>query len=146
MNTCCFFGHRDTPDSIRTKLKSEIESLIVRQNVKKFYVGNHGKFDLMVAGVLKEVKEQFPDIEYEIVLAYLPTKKKDPLENTQPSVYPEGVEAVPKRFAIDFRNRWMLKNSNFCVAYINYSIGGAFKYFEKAQKRGLNVINLGDYS
>ena len=56
MRACTFFGHQNTPDSIRPKLKQAIEELIVNQDVSMFYVGNHGQFDTMAKNLRKRGK------------------------------------------------------------------------------------------
>ena len=137
--TCTFFGHKDTPSDIRDKLKETIIMLIQEKGVTDFYVGNHGNFDKMVLSVLKELSKIYPPIRYSVVLAYLTQHSEDDYSNT---VYPEGIEAVPKRFAIDYRNKWMVQQSDFVVAYVHRSIGGAAKFTEMAKRRGKEIINI----
>mgnify|MGYP003312050024 CR=1 FL=1 len=45
--SCCFAGHGDYSykEEFYNTLISEIESLILNQKVKEFYVGNYGLFD-----------------------------------------------------------------------------------------------------
>ena len=40
----------------------------------------------------------------------------------------------------------MIDNSDLLIAYIDYSIGGAYKTFEYAQKQKINTINLGHFN
>ena len=103
---CTFFGHKDTPYEVKDKIRETIIRLIEEKNVTDFYVGNHGNFDKMVLSVLKELHNLYPKIRYTVVLAYLTQNTDEDYSNT---VYPEGIESVPKRFAIDFRNKWMLQ-------------------------------------
>ncbi len=142
MKTCCFFGHRDTPQEIKPKLINAIENLIINENVTEFYVGNHGNFDSMVATALHELKIKYPHVDYSVILAYMPTKKAENFEQKHPTLFPEGTESVPKRFAINFRNNWMIKNSTHAIVYINCTMGGAFKYYELAEKSDLKIIKL----
>ena len=137
--TCTFFGHKDTPSDVKGKLRETIVQLIEEKGVTNFYVGNHGNFDRMVLSELKELSKQYPQIRYSVVLAYLTQHCDEDYSNT---VYPEGIESVPKRFAIDFRNKWMLQQSDFVVAYVRRSIGGAAKFADMAKKRGKEIINL----
>lgn len=74
--TCTFFGHRDVSREIEKPLTAAIIDLIENKGVKKFYVGNQGGFDRMVRARLKELKKKYPHIEYAVVLAYMPTKKR----------------------------------------------------------------------
>ena len=72
MRICTFFGHRDCPDAIQSKLRAMIVELITDYGVEMFYVGNQGRFDTIVRGVLRELKEEYPRIRYAVVLAYMP--------------------------------------------------------------------------
>lgn len=136
--TCTFFGHRDAPDGIKTSLRNTLIELIESRSVDKFYVGNEGAFDRMVQCELRLMKKEYPFIDYEIVLAYMP-QGNEGLENT---VFPENAAVCPRRFAIDRRNRWMIDRSDFAVVYAVRSIGGASKFAKIARVRGLTVIEI----
>ncbi len=138
MKTCTFFGHRDAPQDLRDLIKENIIKLIVEHGVELFYVGNHGRFDSMVRSVLKEIKIIYPQIEYAVVLAYFP-KEKSSEENT---ILPEGIELCHPRFAIDYRNQWMMGRSDFVISYVTHSWGGAYKFCETTKRRGKTVINI----
>ncbi len=141
-NTCCFFGHRDTPSEISDKLEQTIIDLIENKSVDTFYVGNQGSFDGMVRNTLKKLKVKYPHINYTVVLAYMPTEKNG--KDYSDTIYPDGLENVPRKFAIDRRNKWLVDNSDYVIAYISRSFGGAAKFYELAIKRKKNVINLYD--
>ena len=137
---CTFFGHKDTPKEIEPTLRSTLVDLIENKNVNAFYVGNNGNFDTMVRRQLEDLSHTYP-ISYSVVLTYLPTEKNkyDDLTNT---IYPEGLETVPKRFAISWRNKWMIKQSEYVVTYITHSWGGAAQFAEKAERQKKTVISL----
>ena len=139
MSVCTFFGHRDCPSSIQPKLKATLIDLIENHAVHTFYVGNHGAFDSLVRSILQELTQPYPQIRYTVVLAYLPTKQTDFPYKT---LLPDGIENVPKRFAISFRNKWMLKQSDFVVTYITHSWGGAAQFAELAEKQQKTIIPL----
>ena len=138
IKTCTFFGHRDTPQTVKPVLQTVLQELI-EQGVRQFYVGNQGNFDAMVTGVLKEL-EQSHGIRFEIVLAYHPNKK-DPFYETH-SILPEGIETVPPRFAIEYRNKWMIEHSDIVVSYVRRSFGGAAKFKALAIKKDKTIIEL----
>lgn len=139
---CTFFGNRDTPQEIEPILYQTMIRLIKEQGVTLFYVGNHGRFDRMAYHCLKRVKQQFPLIQYFVVLAYLP-RGKDGLEYLwEETIYPEGLEQVPYRLAIIKRNEWMIERSDFVVTYTAYSQGGAGKFQDIAEKKGKTIISL----
>lgn len=140
MATVTFFGHKDTPKEIEPTLRSTLIDLIENKNVNVFYVGNNGNFDTMVRRQLEDLSQLYPII-YSVVLAYLPTEKNkcDNLTNT---IYPEGLETVPKRFAISYRNKWMVNQADVVVTYVTHGFGGAWQFKEMAEKQGKTVIEL----
>ncbi len=91
---------------------------------------------MLATRALKEIREVFPDVSFSVVLAYFPA------EYIPDSIYPEGLETVPKRFCIDKRNRWMIKQADYVITYIRRNIGGATKYAELAEKSNKTVIRL----
>lgn len=137
--TVTFFGHSDAPDTLRDKLKDVMIDLITNRGADLFYVGNNGNFDRLALSMLKELKNIYSYIEYRVVLAYLPTANSAELANTE---YPEGIELVPKRFAICFRNKWMIEQSDVVVTYVVHSYGGAAKFAELARKKEKTVWNI----
>ena len=141
--TCTFFGHRDTPMSASEKLKGVLIDLI-ESGADTFLVGTEGGFDGMVYAALCELKGAYPHISVSRVLAYLPTKADSLGDSTGDSIYPEGLETVPKRFAIARRNEWLVKQADTVVCYIERQFGGAAKYTEYARKKGKRIINLAE--
>ena len=143
MAVCTFFGHHDCPGSVREKLYEIISDLIENRGVSMFYVGNHGAFDAIVRSVLRDLQRKYPQIQYTVVLAYLPGKKSEfSYDDYSDTMLPEGIEAVPRRFAISWRNKWMLRQAEYVVTYITHPWGGAAQFAEIAERQKKNVINL----
>ena len=140
--TVIFFGHKDTPKEIEPTLRTTLIDLIENHNAAVFYVGNNGNFDTMVRRQLENLSQTYP-ITYNIVLAYIPTKKSeyDSFTNT---LLPEGIETVPKRFAISYRNKWMVEQSDVVVTYVTHSFGGAAQFKAMAERQGKTVIKLSE--
>lgn len=145
MGVCTFFGHRDCPDTVRPRLRETLVRLIEAEGVDLFYVGNHGAFDAMVHLLLRELEKSYPHIRYAVVLAYLPRKRADEsLEALEDTMLPEGIESVPRRYAINWRNKWMLTRADWVIVYQKYTWGGAAAFSELARKRKKRVINLAE--
>lgn len=144
MAVCTFFGHRDCPSTVKPKMREALVELIEHGNVDTFYVGNHGAFDAMAQSLLSELKQTYPHIRYTIVLAYMPQKRigMETLDYTN-TMLPEGIEMVPKRFAISWRNKWMLRRAEYVVTYVVHSLGGAWRFAEMAEKQGKIVVKIG---
>ncbi|MDO5786067.1 MAG: SLOG family protein [Eubacteriales bacterium] len=143
MASCTFFGHRECPDFIKDQLREALIDLVTNYDVDMFYVGNQGRFDAIVRRVLRELKKEYPQINYAVVLAYIPGRQNEN-GNYSDTMLPEGIESVHPRYAISWRNNWMLRQSDYVVTYITHSWGGAAQYTAKAARQGKSVINLAD--
>ena len=73
------------------------------------------------------------------MLAYLP--KPDDIQ-IEDSLYPEGLENVPLRFAIVNRNKWMIDHSDAVIYFLERSWGGVATAVEYADKKGKILIPL----
>lgn len=141
MPACTFFGHKDCPESVIPKLRSVIRDLITIHGVDMFYVGNHGRFDTFVRTELSTITKEFPHIRYAVVLAYMPCEKNK-YDDYSDTMLPEGIESIHPRYAISWRNNWMLKQADYVVAYVARAWGGAAQYVRKAQTSKKHVCNL----
>ena len=136
--TVTFFGHRDTPKETEPALRLTLIDLIENKNATLFYVGNHGNFDAMVHRQLEDLSKTYP-IKYYVVFAYIPGKNDTPDEY---SILPEGIETVPRRFAINYRNKWMLTKSDIVVTYVTRPVGGAWEFKQMAEKHKKIIIAI----
>jgi len=142
MSVCTFFGHRECCGLDKAVLRSAIEDLI-KQGTTEFLVGNHGQFDGMVFSCLQDLSKAYPEISYSVVLAYLPTRKEAYDLYQGHSFYPEGQELGPAKYAIHRRNRYLIRQADICMCYVNQTFGGACKFGRMAKNHGLRLINLG---
>ncbi len=143
MKICTFFGHRDAPESIRYDLKRVLIELIENKGVSLFYVGNNGKFDSIVKTELELFSSVYTHIDYYVVTNTVPEEgvSLDEIISKRLLV-PGGFEKIPKRFTVDYRNRWMLNQSDYVVTYVWKAGGGARKFKELAERKKKNIINL----
>ena len=141
MPACTFFGHRDCPDTVKPRLRQVLIDLIENHNVDMFYVGNQGRFDAIVRSELRDLQREHTQINYAVVLAYMPSKQTE-YDDYSDTMLPEDTESVHPRYAISWRNNWMLKQSDFVVTYITHSWGGATQFGNKAVRQAKNVINI----
>lgn len=145
--TCALFGHHDAPASIAAGLNALLEYLIEEKQVENILVGNQGNFDRIAFRVLTEsVIQKFPWVDYRVVLAYMPAlRPPDPIYPPDETLYPEGLEKVPPRFAISRRNQWMADQSDFVLAYSRHSAGGTGSIVEYAKKKDKPVMYLNSF-
>ena len=101
-------------------------------------MGNHGNFDSLVSKVLFELQRRY-EIKVYVVLAYMPNKE---VASIHPTILPDGIETVPRKFAIIYRNRWMVDKADIVLTYVKHSFGGAAQFKEYATKKNKSVIEL----
>ncbi len=141
MTVCTFFGHREFPDAMKPVLQKVLEELILKHGVELFYVGNQGQFDACVRSMLRALTKKYPHIRHAVVLAYLPAAAKEYEDHTD-TMLPEGIEWVHSRYAISWRNSWMLRQSDVVVTYITHTWGAAYRFAQQAAKQGKRIINI----
>ena len=132
MPTCTFFGHRECPEAIRPKLRAVVTELIEGRGVELFYVGQQGGFDAMAWAVLRELAGERPHIRYAVVLEHMPGRRElwERLDYME-TLLPEGIESVHPRYAIAWRNDWMLRRADYvgCVSGSKTDKSGVFPYY-----------------
>ncbi len=57
------------------------------------------------------------------------------------TIFPQELATVPAKFAIDKRNRFLIKNSDIVVTHVKH-IGGASKFKEISEKQNKIVIDI----
>lgn len=140
--TVAFFGHGNAPRDIEPSLEQTIIRLIEENENITFLVGTHGNFDGMARTVLVRLAPRYSLMKYRIVLAYLPVKREGNRFEGLPTMLPEGIENVPKKYAISYRNDYMVKECDTVICYITHAWGGAAQFTEKAEKMSKTIINL----
>lgn len=140
MKACTFFGHRDITDDVKPFLREAIENLILHHGVEQFYVGNQGVFDRYVRSVLRELCPKYTHVRYYVVLPYMPHPNDD--TDFSDTILPERIEEAHPRFAISERNKWMIEQSDYVIAFATRPFGGAAQFAELAEKKVKTVINL----
>ena len=143
MKSCFFIGHREADERLLPCLISTIEKLVSQENVTCFYVGGYGGFDRIAAGAVNRVKRGHPEIILMLVLPYHPAERSIQTPyGFDGTYYPEGMEAVPRRFAIVQANKRMVENVDWLVAYVRHGASNSSKVLAYAQKRGIRCVNI----
>ena len=150
---CCFTGHRIIPNhhihmvSVNTEVK--IRELILKQGMRYFGVGGALGYDTMAANILFRLRDtDFPDIKVILVYPFegFTSRWTDaqkaaydqmlPKYNKRVCVAPEG-----SREAFLARDRYLVDNSSFCIAYCTRNQGGTAYTVRYAQRKGVPVFN-----
>lgn len=149
--TCCFTGHRKITSNIfllKYKLKKAIVSLIEKGVI---YFGSGGAigFDTLAALTVLELKKKYPQIKLIMILPCknqeLKWSEKDKkqyynlLELCDKKTY---VSEYYHRGCMHKRNRYLVDNSRYCIAYLNQNTGGTYYTVNYAIDNHVQVINL----
>ena len=150
--TCCFTGHRDCKDDrrLRKRLKLAVTELITQRNVRYFCAGGALGFDTIAALCVIRLKKKYPDIRLILVL---PCPEQDRYwSDRDKTVYKDIMEKADRviytsdrytRGCMHIRNRCLVDNSAYCIAYCGKSEGGTYYTLNYAASKGLEIINLG---
>jgi len=152
--TCCFTGHRnlseDETEVIQKRLKAEIGNLI-RQGVRYFGAGGALGFDTLAALSVLELREAHPHIRLILVLPY--QEQAERWREQDRELYNQILRRADKavytaahyhRGCLHKRNRHLVDNADFCIAYVRKETGGAAYTAAYARENGLRVCNLAD--
>ena len=144
MKSCFFIGHREANEGLLPRLESEIDRLIMEENVRYFYVGGYGGFDQIAATAVKRAKKKYPDITLMSVLPYHPAERPmEKLPGYDGTYYPEGLEKTPRHFAIVKANKLMVDSCHWLVCYVCHGASNSEKilqYARQREKKGLIQI------
>lgn len=145
MKSCFFIGHREANERLLPELITVVEQLVTDEQVSYFYVGGYGGFDRLAASAVKQVKKHHPEISLTLVLPYHPAERpKEAPCGFDGTYYPEGMENVPRRFAIVKANRIMVDISDWLVAYVRHGASNSRKILEYAQRIGnIQIVQIG---
>ena len=140
--TATFIGHKECYGVSSEKVREEIIKLI-ENGVTDFLSGGMGSFDWMCARIIFELKKAYPHIHNYLVIPYLTFNILEE-KYFDSIIYPEGFEKYHFKSAIPARNKYLVDNSAYAICYVTHGWGGAAQTFEKAVKKGLTIINLGE--
>lgn len=146
-----FLGHKDAPATLFPELEREIKKCIDEENIKTFFVGNHGNFDLMCIEALKKWKVLNPEIQpYLLTPYYSPLSPIFLPHGFNGTYFPEGMERIPPKFAIPRLNHMMIKECDYLIAFLTHTTSPLYPIFQYAlsqqKKNKLIIRNLGSLS
>ena len=136
MSICFFIGHRDTPSSILPALWETVERHIMEYGVEEFVVGKYGSFDSLATQAVREAKQRHSRIRLTLLLPYYEPHKTTELPGGfDGSLYPVALEYAPRKIAIVRANQYMVRHSDYLIAYDAGRIGNTRKLVEYARRR-----------
>lgn len=143
MKTCFFIGHRDAPESIYDRLLAAVERHITEYGVMDFVVGKYGNFDHLAARAVIEAKQLHYGVKLTLLMPYYHINAESLPASFDGSLFPDGLETVPKRAAILRANKYMIHHCDYLIAYDAGHIGNTRKLVAEAEKiESLHIVNI----
>jgi Uncharacterized protein conserved in bacteria len=149
--TCCFTGHRKIQKSEIKEIQKSLEKELIKlisQGVKYFGAGGALGFDTLAAQTVLKLKKKFPQIK---LIMVLPCKGQEKYwSEKEKTEYASILKKADKivytsehyhQSCMHVRNRHLVDNSNYCIAYLNQTKGGTAYTVNYAKQKGLQITN-----
>ena len=112
------------------------------------YLGAYGDFDSLAYDCCKRYKENHPNVSLIFITPYMTAEYQQRHLKYQrlrydDIIYPE-IEDKPLKFAITYRNKWMVDQADYVICGITHTWGGAYKTYQYAKKKKKYIYNVTD--
>lgn len=142
-----FCGHRDF--SREDEYERKILDLLtekVGDSPADFYLGDYGTFDSFAYKCCRKYKKTHPNVMLFLVTPYITIEyQRNVLERKKIMydgiIYPE-IEDKPLKFAISYRNKWMVDKADYVICGISRFYGGAYKTYLYAKQKKKVIFNI----
>ena len=145
-----FCGHSQfkRTESLERRVLEFLENKIGNE-AADIYVGEYGDFDRFAYDCCKKYKHTHKNISLIFVTPYMTEEyQKNHLiyqrKRFDSIIYPP-IETVPPKLAILYRNRYMIDMSDYVIAYVSHSWGGAYQAYKYAKRKKKIIFNLANF-
>ncbi len=137
---------------LKEKIKAQIINLIENENVDTFFVGEIGGYEEDAYDTVLEVFKNYPDIHITLVVSKTSELHDIGIDGSgiihqrrfcHDWIYPDKSAVGYKRWCIVHRNRFIIENTDFIIAYNEYK-GRAYEFCKQAKNKGVTVIDLAE--
>ncbi len=149
--TFCGHGQIVGGDEVFNELLATLEKFFYNANEQGvelvFYCGAYGNFDGMSARAIDVLRKKYPNVKTRklFITPYLTESYKeriDALKDSYDEVVFPPIEHVPPRYAIPERNKWMIRECEYVIAYVTHGWGGAAKTLQYAYKKEKKIYRI----
>lgn len=132
---CFLTGSSDAQNCMIERIEQAVEQHITAHSVTQFVVGQYGSFDRMATAAVIRAKKKYPHIKLFILLPYHPSERAVQIpEHCDGTIFPEGLETVPRRVAIVRANQHMVMHSEYMIVYMQQAVGNTRRLLEYARR------------
>ena len=142
-----FCGHSQyTPSTAdEENIISLLEKLIGDRRAE-LYLGGYGSFDAFALKCGKKYQKNHPGTKLIFVTPYISVSYGKNHLGYAADLYDEivypNLEDKPLRFAISYRNKWMVEQANYVIAYVTHDSGGAYQTYKHAKRKNKLIFNI----
>lgn len=152
LNSCCFTGHRFVLYEHEIKLRKALSVVITglyERGCRIFLSGGAVGFDSIAAEEVIELRKRFSDIKLHMVLPCRNQHRKwgasDRLKYEKLLTEADDTNFLCETYCtgcMHLRNKYLVDNSQVCIAYYNHSGGGTEYTVNYAREKEREIINL----
>ena len=137
---------------LKLKIQEQIINLIENKDVDTFLVGEIGGFEEDAYDSVLKVFESYPNIHITLVVSKISELHEigGDFSNyvvkrrfCHDWIYPDKCAVGYKRWCIVHRNRYIIENTDFIIAYNKYK-GRAYDFCKQAKNKGVTIIELAE--
>ncbi len=152
IHSCCFTGHRKVPEEEKILIMRRLYKRICRlaeNGCVIFNVGGALGFDTIAADMVLRAKKLYPKLQLHLYRPYPNQTEKWPESDR---AYYELIKSKTDKVfysadryslsAISARNRRLVDNSDYCIAYCKKATGGTAYTLNYAIDMGVDFENL----
>ncbi len=146
-----FCGHSDFhgTEEHESRILAFFKEMVGEQPVE-MYLGGYGGFDSFAYDCCSIWKERHPETTLVWVTPYMSEeyqrKHLAKMQTRYDAILYPGLENKPPRYAISYRNKYMVEQADYVVAYIDHTWGGAYSAYQHAIRKKKKIFNLADFS
>ena len=119
---------------------------IIGDHHAELYLGGYGSFDSFARTCGKKYQETHPNTRLIFVTPYITIDYQKNHLDYNKDLYDEilypNLEDKPLKFAISYRNKWMVEQADYVIAYITHDWGGAYQTYRHAQRKKKPLFNI----
>ena len=135
-----FCGHSQYTESKEDEQKIlSLLSELIGDRPAELYLGGYGAFDAFARKCGRKYQASHPSTKLIFVSPYI--KANYPNDLYDEIIYP-SLEEKPQKFAILYRNKWMVEQADYIIAYITHSWGGAYQTYLHAKRKNKALLNI----
>ena len=142
----------NTPPNLKEYIREAVINLIENEDVDTFLVGEIGGYEIDAYNTVSKIQKEYPQIRIYLVISQITDLHEMNIRDGDQVVerrgfddfiLPPKCELGYKKLCIVYRNRYIIANTDYIIAYNGYK-GRAYEFCKAARNKGVKVIELAE--